>query len=116
MGLEMMSAADIAITGNGTVSLESQLLQLPHIALAHSLYSKNICNSIANETIVPEFPFNAAPEIIAAKISDCLGSETILAAMREKMARQKPFFQSYAAEVAAHSIELLAGQWRKKEG
>lgn len=114
MGLEFMSAADFAITGNGTVSLECQLLNLPHVALAHMSQSQNICNRIANNTMIPELAATAAPQMIMSHVKDLLDSPTQLTTMREAMTRQNAYFQPFAAEVAANAIEQLGSTWQKK--
>lgn len=116
MGLECISTADFALTGNGTVSLECPLLCLPHLSLACISDSRNICNLIAGTAIVPELPVNTAPETIAAHVKDLLGTSSHLSAMRESMARQNTFYQPFAAEVAAGGIERLSFSWQKKKG
>lgn len=116
MGLEFISAADFALTNNGTISLECQLLRLPHVSLADVNDSRNICNVISGSAMIPELPAHTAAETITAHVKDLLATPSRLSALRDAMARQNALFQPFAAEVAAHGIERLSSLWQKKKG
>ena len=115
----IVAASDFAVVASGTATLETAILETPHVIIykanliTYSLYRMvvrtpflGIVNIIAGKEVVPEFlQFNMTAENIAAHVLGVISDDKKLAVIREKLHTVRSSLGSSGASMrAARSI------------